>query len=260
MIKDIEGLVDEVVQKIRSHMDLAVLGMSGGADSTLCAILCRKALGAEQVFNLHMPYGQRDEEFFNARSRKTAQALGINIMEMPVTAVSDAIQEGVTKVMGEISQLNAGNCRSRARMTFLYGVCHEIGDRKKLRARVVGTGNLSEDAIGFDTKGGDALCDVFIIGELFKSEVYQLLDYFRDQGEIDESMIDRVPSPGLWDGHTDEEELGMSYNEMEPSVRKVILNGQKPEGTTDIFVHNRHQRNKHKHEAPAVVKLRQFCD
>ena len=152
-------------------------------------------------------------------------------------------------------------------MCTLYTVAHHLGDKLGKRVRVIGTGNLSEDFIGYDTKGGDALCDIFPIGQLFKSEVYQLLDFFRDMGVIDEEHIDRIPSAGLWNGQTDEQELGHTYNTMEPIVKRFLEHAKvQPlhtvEPTCDVskFVLQRHLANKHKHEAPPVIELRQFCE
>jgi NAD+ synthase len=150
------------------------------------------------------------------------------------------------------------------RMVALYTVAHELNSHlTNKRVRVIGTGNLSEDFIGYDTKGGDALCDIFPIGELYKSEVYQLAEYFVEQGDIEPYMIDYTPSAGLWDGQTDEEELGFSYNDMEPAIRKMRSATGKLEctdpltlSTVEKFVYDRHLANKHKHEAPPVIELR----
>jgi NAD+ synthase len=113
----------------------------------------------------------------------------------------------------------------------------------------VGTGNKSEDYIGYDTKGGDALADVFPIGELFKSEVFQLLDYYRDRGVITEDMIDREPSAGLWEGQKDTDELEYTYDEMEPAILRAEHGELDHSLAVDEYVWNRHLENKHKHEA-----------
>ena len=114
-----------------------------------------------------------------------------------------------------------------------------------------------------DTEGGDALADLFPIGDLFKSEVYQLLDYFVKEGMITEDLIDRVPSAGLWEGQTDEQELGYTYNEMEPAIIEIKKGGeigQLSHSKVFHFVEDRHRKNKHKHEAPAVFALREhYC-
>ena len=85
--------------------------------------------------------------------------------------IADAIIEQISIDDFELTALNKGNARSRARMSVLYGVAHNLSNKfPNKRVRVIGTGNLSEDYIGYDTKGGDALADIFPIGELFKSD------------------------------------------------------------------------------------------
>lgn len=265
MIRDVPALIDDLDCQIRKQTDVAVLGMSGGADSTLVALLCRQALGPGNVYDVHMPYGPTDKEKYNARSVRTAARLNFqNSVTIPIYGIADAIVTAVESKWGRLTDVNAGNARSRARMTVLYAVAHRLGS-DGLKARVVGTGNLGEDFIGYDTKGGDALCDFFPIGELLKSEVYQLLEYFRDRGDIDEDMIDRVPSAGLWDGHSDEVELGYTYNAMEPSVLKFLpfvddenayaLMAVLIDSPVDQFVFDRYWANKHKHEGPLVCTL-----
>jgi NAD+ synthase len=251
---------------ISDETDVAIIGLSGGADSTLVACLCVKALGKENVYGVHMPYNEIDSSTFNSRSIGLAEHLGIHSIIAPITTIADSITSVVEKSVGSISKVNMGNARSRARMTVLYGLAHHLNDILGKRVRVVGTGNLSEDAIGYDTKGGDALADFFPIGNMFKSQVYKLLDKFRDEGLITESHIDRVPSAGLWDGQTDESELGYSYNEMEPVVASMLANySEDPETIKKTlteeghpsplvnFVINRHFANRHKHLAPKVL-------
>ena len=276
MIKDIPRLLEVVTNEIREYADYAVLGLSGGADSTLVACLCKMALGKENVEGIHMPYGKTDTETFNARSVKLANKLNIQSRYVPITSISDAISNTIQCGGLMMSTLNDGNARSRSRMCVLYAIAGAMGQVwKDKRVRVVGTGNLSEDFIGYDTKGGDALADFFPIGDLLKSEVYQLLDYFRDLGWIDEDMIDRFPSAGLWEGQKDEDELGYSYADMEHSVLKLrnpetgrldnsyevgISPKMRDLSEIDLFVLNRHLGNRHKHMAPPNIPLREFCN
>lgn len=260
MIKDVNGLLGHVYDEIRKQTDIAVIGLSGGADSTLVALLCVKALGKENVYGIHMPYDNVDYESFNMSSINLAHRLGIGQYLIPIT---DAVQ-GLTRrfgTVGDLSTLNTGNMRSRMRMVTLYTACCHIGETTNKRSRVIGTGNLSEDYIGYDTKGGDALADFFPIGNLLKSEVYQLLEHFRDEGMIDEEMINRIPSAGLWKGQTDEDELGHTYAEMEPYVL-ALYSGEGVDQGDELskFVWERHINNKHKHEGPPAFDLRVFCD
>jgi len=251
---------------IKDETDVAVIGLSGGADSTLVACLCVKALGKENVYGIHMPYNNTDAETFNTRSLKLANHLGINSIVAPITHIANSITNLVEASVGNISTTNKGNARSRARMTVLYGIAHQLGDTLQKRVRVVGTGNLSEDSIGYDTKGGDALADFFPIGNFFKSEVYTLLDKFKQSGFINEEHIDRIPSAGLCEGQTDEGELGYTYNEMQPIVESMYANYCEDKDTIigklintglekDIvtFVVNRHFANRHKHMASKVL-------
>lgn len=266
-------VVAKIVEDIRSQTKQAVLGMSGGADSTLCAVLCKKALGANNVHSLHMPYSEYDRSFFNHRSIYTAQHLGIHYYQVPIKEATDATVSVCEEVLGEsLDQLNKGNVRARERMKVLYLFNHHLAQKHKQKSLVIGTGHMSEDFIGYDTKYGDSACDLFIIGELIKSEVYLLLDYYRNQGEITEEMIDRVPSAGLWEGQTDIEEIGFSYDDMAPyviSVHKEIYRKcdqcdstfEKIDAKKDYashieeFVYKRHMQHRHKHLAPRVTPI-----
>ncbi len=262
---NIEAVIEIIKQEIREHVDTAVVGLSGGADSFLVMLLSAEALGKNNVYALSMPYSDLDTRTFNSLSTMYAEHIGVHHHVIGIGDIAQAINQAVSGAVstpGEngISALNAGNARSRSRMCVLYGFAHHLNDRLKNRVRVMGTGNLSEDFIGYDTKGGDALADIFPIGQLFKSEVYKILEHFRDKGLITESMINRVPSAGLWENQTDEDELGHSYDAMEPAIRFILQSeGRFQESSlTDIqrFVWHRHLTNKHKHEAPYVVTLR----
>ncbi len=258
---NVETVINKITEEIKKNIDTAVVGLSGGADSFLVMLLCETALGKENVYAYSMPYSETDIQTFNSKSKTYAEHIGVNHKTINIGNTANALTASVAEAAGlEISTLNAGNSRARARMSILYGVAHHLNEKLKNRVRVMGTGNLSEDFIGYDTKGGDALADIFPIGQLFKSEVYRLLDYFRDQGKITEEMINRVPSAGLWEDQTDEDELGHSYNEMEPAIRFILKNYKKIETVTlseiEMFVWNRHIANKHKHEAAQVIILR----
>lgn len=259
MIQDIPVLLRRMKKALAEQTDIAVVGMSGGADSTLVTVLCAEFIGKTMVYGVHMPAVARDLETFNRNSMRVAGRLGVHSLLLPIGECSVLLEKALEGVLGgDLGQVNRGNARARMRMAGLYGVSHHLaGQFPDKRVRVIGTGNLSEDYIGYDTKGGDALADYFLIGDLFKSEVYQLLEYFRDAGVLDDDMIDRIPSAGLWSGQTDEGELGFTYDEMEVSIRKLLA-GHKPgpgSSACDQFVWRRHLENKHKHQAPPVCYI-----
>ncbi|KKL65757.1 hypothetical protein LCGC14_2151780 [marine sediment metagenome] len=255
MINDKDGLVKKVLSEIQAQTDIAVLGMSGGADSTLVAILSAQALGRENVYAIHMPYDIDDNATFNAKSVEIANHLGINSKKIWIDIAVDFLSSEV----GHLSQLNMGNTKSRIRMVVLYSMACRLGEETGKRVRVVGTDNLSEGYINYFTKHGDGACDFFPIGDLFKSEVYQLLDMFRDEGVITNNMIDRIPSAGLWDSQTDQNEIGYSYDEMEVSIRK-LMSEKPPDTKIDNDVNDMHVNGRHKSELIPIIGLRKFCD
>jgi len=281
MITKMNELIEMVKSDVKAEMDIAVVGLSGGVDSLVCATLATLALGPENVYTVHMPYNDIDIMKFNANSIRIGTKLGTRNLMRPIHKIADAINEEFDNddeygfENQPLSELNKGNSRSRARMTVLYKEAHHIATVTGKSVRVLGTGNLSEDFIGYDTKGGDALADLFLIGELLKSEVYQLAEHFVEMGLIEKDMIDYHPSAGLWDGQSDEEELGFTYAAMEPSVLKLrnpetglahygyetVVNGINANRTEmDNFVLDRHFKNRHKHMAPPAISLREFCE
>lgn len=267
MVKDIPGLIEKISKDLRTSTDIGVVGLSGGVDSLVTACLLVKALGSENVITIHMPYGTVDnntENKFNNNSIKISDKLGTKSRFTPITEIADAICNATSwgpEGVEVISHLNKGNARARARMCVLYSTSHHLEMVTNKRVRVIGTGNLSEDFIGYDTKFGDSAWDICLIGDLFKSEVYQLAEHFVKEGLIESEMIDYLPSAGLWENQTDEKEIGYSYNQMEPSVRKLLDNlTTSDKNEIDNFVLKKHLDNKHKHEAPPKLNIREFCE
>lgn len=255
----IEEVIKEITEDIRSRTDIATIGLSGGADSTLVSILCTLALGKENVYGYGMPYNDFDKETFNSRSEKLAKKLNVQYKELSIQDPVKHIEDEFMQYGTGTSELNAGNLRARMRMIYLYTANQQITELRKARCRVIGTGNKSEDSIGYQTKFGDSAADCFPIGQLFKSEVYQLLEYFTDKRIITEDMVDRIPSAGLWKDQTDEEEIGYSYDEMEPAVRFCEENEEHMEDITlkplEEFVWNKIKTGKHKMEPAPVTPI-----
>jgi len=284
MIKYVNRLIENIKDDIRSEMDIAVLGLSGGVDSTVCAVLATLALGPERVYCVHMPYGEVDltEGKFNSNSIKIAEKLKVQSLYRPIENAVNALNtvlsfasDTFAFAKDPLSDVNLGNSRSRVRMCVLYGIAHHLETTLEKNVRVLGTGNLSEDYIGYFTKFGDGGADIFPIGELFKSEVYQLAEHFIKTTLISKEMIDYNPSAGLWSGQLDSSEIGYTYDEMEPSIRKTrnpetgfaytgyekIISGiNHNRSNMDNIVLKKHFNNQHKLKSVPTLPLREFCD
>lgn len=270
MIKDIKAVSLHLEESVRAFTDIAIVGTSGGVDSSVVASICVAALGKEHVHLVSMPFDQIDVKTFNARSAELAHRLGAFHHIVPVGDPCRSLEQSLESTFNsrELAVLTRANVRPRVRMTVLYSICGELGVRCQKRARVMGTGHLSEDLIGYDTKGGDALADIFILSDLVKSEVYQLARHYG----VPLSIIEAEPSAGLYAGQTDFQELGFTYDELEPATLalfKLIQLGTAPRdiaasdavfsglnGRHVDFVVSRYKAHYHKHQAPATVAIR----
>ena len=172
-----------------------VLGLSGGIDSAATLALSASALGPDNVLGLIMPF--KDSESITLASNH-AKNLGIKTIEYNISDIVTSFKE-----VSNHYSLNAseGNLHSRVRMSLLYG---EAFSSKCL---VIGTSNKSELLVGYYTKWGDGASDFLPIGDLYKTQVYEI----SKQLEVPSEIIDRPPTAELWEGQTDELELGIDY-------------------------------------------------
>jgi NAD+ synthase len=198
--------VETIHQFLRSHAlgagsDGVVVGLSGGIDSALVARLARDALGAEHVLGILLP----DASFPAPLLRETrtyAESLGIEHRTVPIEPVESAYRTLLPELADRVS---LGNVKARIRMTVEYAVARE---RHRL---VAGTGNKSELLLGYFTKYGDGGVDLLPIGDLYKTDVRAIAEELALPVEVRE----RPPTAGLWEGQTDEAELGISYEELD---------------------------------------------
>ncbi len=175
-----------------------VVGLSGGIDSALTARLARDAIGAAGVLGILLP----DARFPAALREETeayGRSLGIEVRTVPIAPAERAFREMLPEVTDRVT---VGNVVARIRMNVLYALARE---RRRL---VAGTGNKSELLLGYFTKYGDGGVDLLPIGDLYKTEVRELADRL----ELPRAVRVRAPSAGLWEGQTDEEELGLPYS------------------------------------------------
>ncbi len=127
MIQSINGLLKHLDKSIRLKTEIAVVGMSGGADSTLVATLCARALGPDNVYSVHMPYSNEDTYQHNQRSKIIAEKLGIHVLNVPIGKATDATIEMCEVALNEkLETVNKGNTRSRERMKILYAISHQL--------------------------------------------------------------------------------------------------------------------------------------
>ena len=255
MIRDINGLIDSIIADIRNKTDIAVLGLSGGVCSTVVACLCVKALGKENVFGLSLPNDLLDRETSNFCSTKLAEKLGIQHKLVGINIIAEDIDCATWYVTQQRNPINVENSKSRARLAVLYGVSHNLRLMTGKRVVVLGTMDLSKKYIGYFTKYGDGGIESPIDG-LFRSEVCQLLDYFKEQSFITDDLVNKNSS--------EMKELEYSYSEMEPYIRHFLKLSVPKEDIRNKkilnFVKNRHIQNNHKLLSPEVFQLRDFCE
>lgn len=177
----------------------AVVGLSGGIDSAVVSGLCTRALGPQNVLGIIMPAHSMPQDAEHAAL--TAQTWGIEHRTVDLSSIYDAYVE----LMPGGSPLANANLKPRLRMIVLY---HHANTLNRM---VVGTGNRSELMVGYFTKYGDAGVDLLPIAGIYK---HQVRDIAREIG-VPQPVIDRPPSAGLWEGQTDEEEMGISYADLD---------------------------------------------
>jgi len=258
------GLVEKISEFINGLTTRAVLGVSGGADSTLMCCLCVKALGADRVHTYSMPYNDIDKATFNSRSESMAKFIGVHHHEVPIKSIVDSVMTVITEDGLDTSHwLINGNARARSRMIVLYAKCAAVANTTGEVVRVMGTDNKVENFLGYFSIFGDGGVDNNPIEDLYKREVYDLLDYFAAVGMIEDDHIDRTPSAGLTDGHTDEGELGFTYDDMAEEIE--YLNAHSPRHNDDTtssmtpirkFVWERHKATAFKRSMPVMIHLR----
>ena len=197
----IVGFIEDTVTA--AGTDGAVMGLSGGIDSTLTAHLAVDALGADGLYGLVLPGSVSDDENMSDAER-VAEDLGIDYDVIEIEPLVDAFLSVYPEASGHREAV--GNLRARSRAVLNYLVAN--ADNRL----VLGTGNRSEAAIGYFTKYGDGAVDCHPIGNLYKVQVRQLA---RHVG-VDEDLVTKIPTAGLWEGQTDEEELGIGYETLDP--------------------------------------------
>ncbi|MCI4323104.1 MAG: NAD+ synthase [Thermoplasmata archaeon] len=240
---------------LRAHVadaqaERVVIGLSGGIDSALVARIARDALGPERVMPVLLP----DAAYPAALSEETiayARSLGTEPRVIPIDSAEAALRQLLPELK---DRLTWGNTKARLRMTIVYALAREH------RGLVLGTGNKSEILLGYFTKHGDGGVDLLPLGDLYKSEIQELAR----QLELPAAIRERAPTAGLWEGQTDEAELGGSYaridrillglEELRSEEEIARVTGESPERVREIA--DRVGRFRHKRRSAPIPKVR----
>lgn len=185
----------------RAGVNVATLGVSGGVDSAVTAMLCCRALGPTNVVAGLLPASSTPVQDMTDASKllKVLRIPRRNVIQVPIDSLVEHFEK--ESHVHSISKLAAGNVKARVRMTLLHLINESRG------GLVVGTGDKSELTIGYFTKFGDGGVDLLPIGDLYKTTVRLVAA----ESGLPENISLKPPSPALWDGQTAEEELGVSY-------------------------------------------------
>lgn len=223
----IRGLLAE------SHTDGIVFGNSGGKDSALVGILCKKA--CDNTVGILMPcHSKRNFGIDLDDGRALAESFGIELRQFDLTPCRKAVVDMLSSEV-ELSDAALANIAPRLRMTTLY----TIGAAEN--RLVAGTGNKSEIYMGYFTKWGDGANDFNPIADLTVTEVYEFLEYLG----APRSIIEKAPSAGLFEGQTDEQEMGVTY----AAIDKYMETGEASAHDKEI-IDRYHSRSEHKRNMP----------
>ncbi|MFH1447579.1 MAG: NAD+ synthase [Candidatus Micrarchaeota archaeon] len=230
-----------------------VIGVSGGVDSAVCASLAVKALGKRNVFGIIMPKGEKLASGDVRDAIGLCKKLGIGHRVLDIGGAVDEIGRlcgtGVWK-----DRIIMGNAAARVRMTVLYSFAY---DRKYL---VLGTGNKSELLLGYFTKYGDGGVDLLPLGDIYKGDVLKLAKAVG----VPKRITGKAPSPNLWEGQSDEGELGFSYALADRILSMFLESGmdgneitrRTGDKNTVRSIYDMVRRSSHKRTPPRILSMK----
>lgn len=236
-------LIDPISDWIKEKVEEAgkkgvILGLSGGLDSTITAFLCKKALGPKRVLGLIMPCHSEPETLGDVRI--TEKFLQIPTQHIDLSAVYDTL----LSILPEGDKIACANLKVRLRMATLYYFAN------KLDYLVVGTSNKSEYCVGYFTKYGDGAVDLMPLADIYKTELRKLAEYLH----VPEEIINKPPSADLWEGQTDEGELGITYKELDEILKNLTEKKKLADTPPKKIVERIIQKSIHKRLSPPIFK------
>lgn len=227
---DAEKITNQCTDWIKEFFDKngkdcnAVVGISGGKDSSVAAALCVKALGKERVIGVLMPCGEQNDIDM---AELLVNHLGIKSYTINIKDAVEGVKNNLPNDL-DISSQTVTNLPARIRMTTLYAVSQSVN------GRVVNTCNLSEDWVGYSTRYGDAAGDFSPMSQLTVTEVKEIGRFLG----LPEVLVEKVPIDGL-SGKTDEENLGFTYAQLD----KYIRTGEIDDKEIKEIIDKRHKAN-----------------
>ncbi len=222
---DYGAAIDRITGFIREKVGEAgvggvVVGVSGGIDSATVAYLAVRALGKDKVLGLIMPYYENGDL---EDAKLVCESLGIEYRVVSIKPIVDEFERAV----GELDVKSRGNVMARTRMVLLYAHANAMN------RLVLGTSNRSEVLTGYFTKWGDGASDYAPLINLYKTEVWEIAKLLG----VPERIIKKKPTAGLWEGQTDEDELGISYRLLDEILwRMVDLGKEKAEIAEELKI------------------------
>ena len=255
---DPETTLNEILQLIKKIVDDSkasgvVLGLSGGIDSALTAVLCVHALGKEKVLGVLMPTSFSPKEDV-ADALELARLLGIRTEKVDIDDVCRSFLKAL-RVKEDSSglKISIANIRARIRMAILYFFANANN------MLVAGTGDRSEALIGFYTKHGDGAADFFPIKHLYKTQVKELAKYLG----MPEKMVLKPSSPQLYPGHKLSDEVPLDYDRLDPILVGLFDQKLPPEKVSELTdvpleivleIVKRNKKSEHKRRLPPAIE------
>ncbi len=242
-------LTDFINEEVtRTGLQRVVLGLSGGVDSALVATLAARALGPDNVLGVLMPYRTS-----NPNSRGDAETL-VRFLGIPskVIEITPMVDPYLDAYVGD-NPRRRGNIMARERMIVLYD------QSEAFEALVIGTSNKTENLLGYTTQYGDNAAAIQPIGDLYKTQIWQVAEAL----DVPEQIVKKAPSADLWQGQTDEGELGFTYAVADQILYLLVDERRRAEDIAGLGfdervvreIGRRIQRNQFKRVTPPIAKV-----